>query len=257
MKISLLQLTMAVLFVGVSFAFDSKAQEMLNNSVSLKVEGMKLRMVLNQIEQQTDAKFVYNSKAIQADRKVSLTLSDKKLSDVLELVLKLYQVSHKIIGGQIILSPAVSEKTTNTSSLSEPSSHEVRLAVQPIDKSITGTVSDETGSGIPGVSVTKGTSKGTNTDVNGKFKIDVPNEDAVLVFSFVGYGNQEIRVGSQSNLNVSLKTDIKQLSEVVVVGYGSQKKANLTGVVDMITSEAYENRAMTNLNQGLQGGCPT
>ena len=83
MKISLLQLTMAVLIVGVSFAFDSKAQEMLNNSVSLKVEGMKLRMVLNQIEQQTDAKFVYNSKAIQADRKVSLTLSDKKLTDVL------------------------------------------------------------------------------------------------------------------------------------------------------------------------------
>ena len=109
MKISLLQLTLAVLFVGVSYAFDSKAQEVLNKSVSLKVEDMKLRMVLSQIEQQTDAKFVYNSKAIQADRKVSLNLSDKKLSDFLELALKLYQVSYKIIGGQIILSPVVTE----------------------------------------------------------------------------------------------------------------------------------------------------
>ena len=257
MKISLLQLTLAVLFVGVSFAFDGKAQEMLNKSVSLKVEGMKLRTVLNQIEQQTDAKFVYNSKAIQADRKVSMTLSDKKLSEVLEMVLKLYQVSHKIIGGQIILSPAIPEKAIKTSAVNESSSDEVKIATLPIDKSITGTVSDETGSGIPGVSVAvKGTSKGTNTDVNGKFKIDVPNEQTVLVFSFVGYAPQEIKVGNQSDISVSLKADIKQLSEVVVVGYGSQKKANLTGAVDMITSEAYENRAMTNLNQGLQGVLP-
>lgn len=257
MKISLLQLTLAVLFVGVSFAFDGKAQEMLNKSVSLKVEDMKLRMVLNQIEQQTDAKFVYNSKAIQADRKISLTLSDKKLSEVLDIVLKLYQVSHKIIGGQIILSPAIPEKAIKTSNVSESSSDEAKIAVLPIDKSITGTVSDETGSGIPGVSVTiKGTSKGTNTDVNGKFKIDVPTEQTILVFSFVGYAPQEIKVGNQSEITVSLKTDIKQLSEVIVVGYGSQKKANLTGAVDMITSDVYENRAMTNLNQGLQGVLP-
>lgn len=257
MKISLLQLTMAMLFVGVSYAFDSKAQEVLNKSVSLKVEDMKLRMVLSQIEQQTDAKFVYNSKAIQADRKVSLNLSDKKLSDFLELALKLYQVSYKIIGGQIILSPVVTEKNIKTSSVEQPASREEKVAVAMIDKSITGTVNDESGSGIPGVSITiKGTSKGTNTDGDGKFKIDVPNESAVLVFSFVGYSNQELQVGNQSVINVTLKNDVKLLSEVVVVGYGSQKKANLTGAVDMISSEVFENRPITNVNQGLQGVLP-
>ncbi len=199
MKISLLQLTMAMLFVGVSYAFESKAQEVLNKAVSIKVEDTKLRMVLSQIEQQTDAKFVYNSKAIQADRKVSLNLSDKKLSDFLELALKLYQVSYKIIGGQIILSPAIAEKNIKTSSVEQSTSKEEQIAIAMLDKSITGTVSDESGSGIPGVSITiKGTSKGTNTDGNGKFKIDVPNENAVLVFSFVGYSNQELPVGNQT-----------------------------------------------------------
>ncbi len=110
-------------------------------------------MVLSQIEQQTDAKFVYNSKAIQADRKVSLNLSDKKLSDFLELALKLYQVSYKIIGGQIILSPAISEKNIKTSSVEQPTSKEEQITIAMLDKSITGTVSDESGSGIPGVSI--------------------------------------------------------------------------------------------------------
>ncbi len=130
-------------------------------------------------------------------------------------------------------------------------------AFDTLDKSITGTVNDESGTGIPGVSVTiKGSSKGTNTDVNGKFKIDVPNDNAVLVFSFVGYGVQEVPVNNQTDLKVTLKTDVKVLSEVVVVGYGSQKKANLTGAVDMVTSEVFDNRPLTNINQGLQGVLP-
>lgn len=124
-------------------------------------------------------------------------------------------------------------------------------------KGISGTVKDENGMGVPGVSVTiKGTSKGTNTDVDGNYKIDVPSNESVLVFSFVGYSNQEVLVGDQTVINVSLKADVRQLSEVVVVGYGVQKKANLTGAVDMVTSDIYENRQMTNLNQGLQGVLP-
>lgn len=124
-------------------------------------------------------------------------------------------------------------------------------------KGISGTVKDENGMGVPGVSVTiKGTSKGTNTDVDGNYKIDVPSNESVLVFSFVGYANQEVLVGDQTVINVSLKADVRQLSEVVVVGYGVQKKANLTGAVDMVTSDIYENRQMTNLNQGLQGVLP-
>lgn len=257
MKISLLQLTIAILFMGAAFAFDSKAQEMLNKAVSLRVEDIKLRAVLSQIEQQTEAKFVYNSKAIQVDRKVSLVINEKKLSEVLDVLLKPQQISYKIIGGQIILSPATTDKTSLRLETNPQKANDERIAIIPLDQTITGTVNDDAGSGIPGVSITlKGTSKGTSTDGEGKFKIDVPNSSTVLVFSFVGYTPQEIEVGNQTIINVTLKTDTKVLSEVIVVGYGVQKKANLTGAVDQVTGEVFDNRPVTNVNQGLQGVMP-
>ena len=118
-------------------------------------------------------------------------------------------------------------------------------------------MTEENGQPIPGVSISlKGTSKGTNTDVNGNFKIEVMDENSILVFSFVGFETQEISVGKTDNLLIKLKVNTKLLSEVVVVGYGSQKKANLTGAVDQVTSDVFENRPLTNLNQGLQGVMP-
>ena len=125
------------------------------------------------------------------------------------------------------------------------------------DVTVSGIVTDETGDGMPGVSVVvKGTQRGTTTNADGRFTLNVPNTTSVLVFSFVGYPPQEVTVGNQTQLNVSLKADTKSLSEVIVVGYGTQKKANLTGAVDMITSDVFDNRPMTNLNQGLQGVLP-
>ena len=128
---------------------------------------------------------------------------------------------------------------------------------QKVIRTFSGKVTEENGQPIPGVSISlKGTSKGTNTDVNGNFKIEVMDENSILVFSFVGFETQEISVGKTDNLLIKLKVNTKLLSEVVVVGYGSQKKANLTGAVDQVTSDVFENRPLTNLNQGLQGVMP-
>lgn len=122
---------------------------------------------------------------------------------------------------------------------------------------ITGTVSDQSGNGLPGATVqVKGTNQGVVTDVNGKYSIDIPGTSVTLVYSFVGYISSEMPVGSQTSLNVTLKEDIQGLQEVVVVGYGTQKKANLTGAVDQITSQSLENRSMSNLTQGLKGVVP-
>jgi outer membrane receptor protein involved in Fe transport len=124
-------------------------------------------------------------------------------------------------------------------------------------RTFSGKVTEENGQPIPGVSISlKGTSKGANTDINGNFKIEVMDENSILVFSFVGFETQEISVGKTDNLLIKLKVNTKLLSEVVVVGYGSQKKANLTGAVDQVTSDVFENRPLTNLNQGLQGVMP-
>jgi TonB-linked SusC/RagA family outer membrane protein len=122
---------------------------------------------------------------------------------------------------------------------------------------ITGTVSDEKGAPLPGATVQlKGSTTGGLTDLNGKFSIEVPGPNSTLVVSFVGYAPKEIQVMNQTVINVSLREDVQGLEEVVVVGYSTQKKANLTGAVDQVTSDALENRPMSNLTQGLKGMVP-
>ncbi len=126
------------------------------------------------------------------------------------------------------------------------------------DITITGKVIDaEKGEFLPGVSITiKGTSRGATTDGKGDYSIKVPNKNAVLVFSFLGYESQEIEVGNQTIISVSMAADAKSLEEVIVVGYGTQKKVNMTGAVSSIDSKAIENRPSSNLANALQGTSP-
>lgn len=120
---------------------------------------------------------------------------------------------------------------------------------------VKGKVVDEGGEGLPGVTITvEGTTSGTVTDLEGLYSITVP-DGAVLVFSFIGF--EQIRVvADRAEINLTLRADISSLDEVVVVGYGTQKRANLTGAVDQISSEVFQNRPVSNLNQGLQGLMP-
>ncbi|MDQ6479391.1 TonB-dependent receptor [Dyadobacter sp. LHD-138] len=123
-----------------------------------------------------------------------------------------------------------------------------------VEQSLTGTVTDETGAALPGVSVLiKGTQQGTTTDVNGKFQIATPTASDILVFSFVGYLSQEVVVGNKTGLNITLKPDNKTLDELVVVGYGTQKKMNLTGALSTLDMKTKENTPVTNASQAMHG----
>jgi TonB-linked SusC/RagA family outer membrane protein len=124
-----------------------------------------------------------------------------------------------------------------------------------IDKAVSGkVVASEDNSPIPGVSVVlKGSRSGTNTDADGQFKMDVPDNSAILVFSAVGFVTQEVNVGAQSVINVSLVSDLKTLSEVVVVGYGSQKKSQLTGAISSVSAKQINEMPITNIGQAMQG----
>jgi TonB-linked SusC/RagA family outer membrane protein len=123
------------------------------------------------------------------------------------------------------------------------------------DKTVSGKVSSaEDNAGIPGVSiVVKGTTVGTNTDAEGNFKVAVKDNDAVLVFSAVGFEKQEVTVGNRSTVNVSLAIDQKSLNEVVVVGYGTQKKSQMTGAISSVSSKQITELPITNARQALQG----
>ena len=110
---------------------------------------------------------------------------------------------------------------------------------------------------IPGVSVyEKDTSNGTTTDFEGEYTINVAGADAVIVFSYVGFVTQEVRVGNQENISVTLSSDVQALDEVVVVGYGVQRRANLTGAVSTVDTEVLESRPITDVARGLQGTTP-
>ena len=123
-------------------------------------------------------------------------------------------------------------------------------------KAVSGTVLDVTGTPIVGANVVvKGTTNGTITDMDGKFSLDV-EEGTTLVVSYIGFASQEILIGNQTKISISLEEDSEALEEVIVVGYGVQKKVNMTGSVAAIDSESLSNRPVTNVSTALQGMLP-
>jgi TonB-linked SusC/RagA family outer membrane protein len=129
--------------------------------------------------------------------------------------------------------------------------------VNPLRIDVKGSVKSETGETMPGVNVIeKGTTNGTTTDAEGKFVISVVNEDAVLTFSFIGYSSQEIRVGQQSTLDISLKPMVTTLDEIIVVGYGTQQKRDVTGATATVKADEIAKRPLIRVEQALQGTTP-
>lgn len=120
---------------------------------------------------------------------------------------------------------------------------------------VTGRVTNAAGEALPGVSITiKGTTNGTTTDENGKFSINAPSENSVLVISFVGYATKEVTVGKGTDLNIQLASSAAaDLADVVVIGYGTRKKSDLTGAVGTVRSESLAERPAASLNQNLSG----
>lgn len=119
---------------------------------------------------------------------------------------------------------------------------------------IQGTVTDEKGASLPGVSIVlKGSQKGTSTDAEGRYRLDVPNTAAILIFSYVGYLPQEVSIGNQTTVDVALKADDKSLEEVVVVGYGTVRKKDLTGSAGVVSSKEVRDLGVTRIEQGLAG----
>lgn len=245
MKYSLLQLVLVCLFSTFSVA-SGFTQDLLNKTVSLRVDNVSFKEVLTNLEKAAEVKFVYSSKAIQPNRKVSLNVTERRLSEVLELVLRPLQLNYQVVGGQIILN--------NQDLLTASMVEQLVTEVAP-EQTVRGKVTDEAGAGLPGVSVLiKGTKKGVSTNGNGEFSLSFPQGTAVvLVFTSVGYISQEVSVGSRSVVNVSLVPDNKALAEVVVVGYGTQKKSDVTGSISSINDKALKEVPTSNMVSALQG----
>ncbi|RRA99049.1 TonB-dependent receptor [Larkinella rosea] len=247
MKLTFYQLLLAAIFTGLALARPVEAQRVMDQRVTIQVTNQSVKTVLHQLCKQADVRFAYRSALIQLNDRVSLNATNQPLGAVLTNLLKPLQVSYLIKGRQIILTQEVVLPMTPQELL--------RLTIEnAADRTVTGSVSDESGASLPGVSiVVKGTTRGTTTDANGQFRMSLLTGDDVLVFSFVGYLTQEVTVGAQSTLNIRLATDTKNLSEVVVVGYGTQKRSDLTGSVSSVKAEDVKSLPVRSVNEALQG----
>ncbi|WP_229201330.1 SusC/RagA family TonB-linked outer membrane protein [Arcticibacterium luteifluviistationis] len=250
MKSTLLQLFLTLLFTSSTWATNVKGQDMLDRKVTITLNQTSLIDALQEIEEKTGVKFSYNSRMTELNEKVNLTAEDEALSSVLTKTLKPLGVSYILISNRIVLRKIAKGQAT----LKESFGGINYVLPEKILQTVSGTVKDDTGETLPGVSiVVKGTTNGTTTDIDGSFTLNVPTKSSVLVFSFVGYLAQEVTVGNQSQINVNLKLDTQALDEVVVVGYGTAKKKDLTGAVSSVNIEDTRLQPNTNASQILRG----
>lgn len=237
-----MKLTCALLFAASFGVFATgNAQTM---RVNIQVDNVSTERVLSEIEKQTDYLFVYNKKEVDLKRKTSVNAVNKTTAEVLSTIFEGTDIIYAIEGENIMLM----RKEQNLAVVPD--------AVQQ-DNKITGTVLDPTGMPVIGANImVKGTTNGTITDMDGKFLLDVP-KGATLVVTYVGFANQEISVGNQKKLSITLREDSEALDELVVVGYSTQKKVNLTGSVSTVSfDDKLTSRPVTDVSQMLNGASP-
>ncbi len=246
MKIVLTQALILTVFTVCSVASDLKGQEVLKSKISLKANDREIKKVLSEIERKAEVTFTYSSALVDVKRQVSVDFKNEKLSDVLAGILQ-PDITYEVRGNRIILKPVVAMASEETPvKVNEPASY---FSVQ-----VSGKITDQNGEPLPGANIVeKGTTNGTTSDADGKFSLSIMGENSVLIFSFIGYTSQEIPVGSQTSFSIQLQPDTRTLSEVVVVGYGTVKKSDLTGAVSSVKSEDLTAYPSIDAMQALQG----
>lgn len=236
-----MRISILLLYVGIlSISASGYSQDAI---ISVHVENKTVEEVFSTIKAQTDYSFWFNIKDVDLDQRVSLDVTNATVKSVLVQTLENQNVEFAMYGNHIII--------TQKGSFSA-------MAGQQQGILVIGSVVDEKVEPIPGANVVvKGTTTGVVTNYDGTFSITVPDKEAILVFSFVGYISREFVVGDQKEINVILNEDLRQIEEVVVVGYGTQKKVNLTGAVSTVKiDEHFASRSVASTSSGLNGLVP-
>ncbi len=213
-------------------------------------ENEKVSDVLREIEDNSNFRFFYQNEQVDVNRRVTVKAKDATVEQILDEIFKGEGIGYKVMEDYLILlSPE--KKVFETTGK--------KIVATQQQRSVSGTVTDDTGQPLPGVSVVvKGTTQGTVTNADGSYSISNIPDNATLVFSFVGMRTKEVNVGSQTSINVTMAEDAIGLDEVVVVGFGTQKKADLTGAVSSVQGEELEEKSInvTNTAAALQGLSP-
>lgn len=236
----IMRICLILLICSLTQAFASEIYSQVS-ALSLEMKNATIEEVLDQIESETEYRFLYNKKMVDVNRKVSVVVQKETIAQVLDKLFWGEPIKYVISDRQIVLSeyPIVNLMQDN--------------------RRISGTVKDSKGDPIPGVSVLiKNTTIGSITDVNGQFQLAIPDNAKSLVFSFVGLLTKEITLGDKSIFNVIMEEDAIGLEEVVAIGYGTQKKASLTGSVTVVKMNDVKSSSSSsgNVMKAMDGRVP-
>lgn len=241
-----------IFFAGNAYAI-SGGDEILDKKISLVVEQKQVKTILNEISKLTEIKFIYSAQRIPSRRKVSLCVHEKRVGDVLNMLFQPLEVLYYVSGSQIVLMKRGEEENflmkLKVSQLPIKQLDEKESSAKPI----TGKVTNEKGEPLQGVSVTvKGTTKGTTTNAAGVFSIEA-EEGQTLEFSMVGYQPSSLQVGASNAVSIGLTPVVSAINEVVVVGYGTQRRTNVTGAVSSVAGKIINELPVVSVEQALQG----
>lgn len=225
----------AIFMLGICLQVSAAAYSQ-QTRITLNAKRMHLTKVLQAIEEQGRVRFVYNNDVLPNNEFISINVKDQPLDEVLSTILRNTDLTFKALDKELIVIA--------------PGTYAIR------NVKVTGKITDAKGNPLPGVSVqVQGTSKGTVTDANGTYTIDAPG-NSTLVFSYIGFLQQKVAVNDRARIDLVLQEDTKGLNEVVVVGYGTQKKVNLTGSVATVSADKLASRPVTSVQNALQGLVP-
>lgn len=232
----IMRISLFLLFVCVCqlMAEEAGAQ---NIEIKISQNSMTIKQLVKEIETQTDYLVVFRDQDVDVNKTVSFRKKSAKISDYLEQVAESTGIGYRFENNYITLVQKSQSVTQNK-------------------KKISGKIVDSTGEPVIGANIVeKGTTNGTITDLNGNFTLEVSSKSILLV-SYIGYAPQEVTVGNLQSINVKLREDTEMLDEVVVVGYGTQKKSDVTTAVASVSSENLKNRAAVNFGEAMAGQVP-
>lgn len=229
----------AILLLSVSLTVSAGSY----SQITLHEKNASLSKVFRQIQKQTGYEFLYSYELLQQAGKLSITVTNASLQQALDLCLKNKPLSYSIIDRTIVLKPKIAE----------PATGQTAQEIPPV--TVKGRVTDESGNPLEGVSVqVKGGASGTNTNANGEYSIDIPENAAkVLVFSFVGMESQEMNVNGRTQINVSLRSKDVQQEEITIVAYGTQRKSQVTAAMSSVKGADLVKTQAVDLGSAMQG----
>ncbi len=207
------------------------------DKITVNIQSANLKKALSIIEKKSEYHFVYNESVIANKPKIDLNVKDADINAVLQKILAENGIAYRILNNNLIVLKA---------------GNDINFEIRDIR--VTGKVTGVNGEALQGVSVSiRGSSTGTTTDAGGNFSILVPDENAVLVFSYIGYASQEVTVGNRTSINISMQSSASQMDNIVIVGYGTQRKIDVTGSIGQLKGEEIAKQASVNPISALQG----